>query len=193
MDGSGALVESQHRRRSLRRSVRLETEVMSEYWDGSVPLLTTDLSPHGSWIEADYPLPAGSELLISFIPPRWSHSAPFQARAQVVRVGLLRRRNDRGSAGMGLYFKDLRDDQIERLSRALHGVPPPLPSREIELELPRLPAEACLRLDDGSRQWLCAEAPLLTGGRPRLPPTAAMTRILRVQAWASVSSASSCR
>jgi PilZ domain len=195
MDGSGLPPDSQHRRQSLRRSVNLETEVMSECWDGSVPLIVTDLSQHGLWLEADYPLAVGSELSISFIPPRWSHPAPFQARAKVVRVGLLRRRSDRGRGGMGLRFQDLRDDQSARLTRALHGVPPPLPVRELELNLALdpLPAVACLRLDDGTRHWLRAEAPLLTGGRPQLPPSAAMSRILRVHACASVSSASSCK
>jgi hypothetical protein len=191
-------------RRALRRSVRLETEVMSDCWDGSVPLLATDLSQDGLWLEADYPLAVGSELLVSFIPPRWSHPAPFQARAKVARVGLLRRRTDRGRAGMGLYFQDLRDDQAERLTHSLYGVPPPLPQpRALDVERDLLPAIACLGLDDGTRLWFRAEAPLLTAAasarRPRLtsvidlPPTAAMTRILRAQACASVSSASSWR
>lgn len=126
MDGTSRF-ESLHCRRSLRRAVRVEVEVSSELWDGTVPLVATDLSLHGLWLESDLPLQAGSELWISLLPPHWPCSTPFQARARVERAGMLRRGTDRGRAGMGVSFLALNADQVAHLTRALHGLPPPLP------------------------------------------------------------------
>lgn len=126
MDGTPR-IESVHRRRSLRRAVRVEVEVGSECWDGTVPLIATDVSLHGLWLESDLPLETGSELWISFVPPHWPCSKPFQVRARVERVGLMRRGADRGRSGMGLAFLGLGADQVALLTRALHGLPPPLP------------------------------------------------------------------
>lgn len=128
MDGSNLAteLEPRRRRRSLRRTVRLETEVTSELWDGVISLLATDISMHGMWLEADFPLGIGSELAISFIPPDCPHGIPLHVRGRIVRVSLLRRRTDSGNAGMGVSFHELRAEQIQRLTRALHGMPPPL-------------------------------------------------------------------
>ena len=120
---------------------------MSECWDGSVPLLATDVSAHGLWLEADYPLDVGSELTISFIPPHWSEPAPFRARARVARVGLMRRRTDRGRGGMGLCFEELHADQSERLLSALQALPP-LPPTAAMTRILRV--QACASLSSAS-------------------------------------------
>jgi PilZ domain len=128
VDGSSTF-ETTHRRRSLRRQVRIEAELTSSAWDGAVPLLVTDVSLHGMFVVSDLPLAPGEQVAVSFLLPRWPEATPFHARARVVRVALLRRRTDFGPAGMGLQFIGLRADQCTHLLRALHGLPPPLPRR----------------------------------------------------------------
>ena len=114
-----------HRRRSLRRTMRVETEVTSDVWDGSVQLLATDLSLHGMWLESDLPLDLGSEVSVSLRLPRMAVTRPFEARARVAHVRLSRRRSDAGRrAGMGLCFVDVSADQRERLAHALIALPP---------------------------------------------------------------------
>ncbi len=175
MDGSSPLAATRHRRKSLRRAVRLETEVTCELWDGAVPLLATNLSLHGIWLESELPVHPGSELSVSFVPPHWAFASPIHARACVVRASLLRRRSDAGPPGMGLAFVDLRADQSARLAYALHGLPPPLP---------RATSLGSFVLDDGSPIIFRAEAALLTGGTRKLasvPLTSAMTAITHVR------------
>jgi hypothetical protein len=177
MDGSTPRLESRPGRRSLRRSVRLETDVMSELWDGAVPLLATDLSLQGLWLESDLPLHVGSELAVSFVPPRWPHAAPFCARARVARVALARRRLD--ASGPGL---DVRAEQAARLAEALRGVPPPLPRLLATRSRVRRATLTELELEDGRLLAFRAEAPLLTAARgQRLtpwPPGSPMSAIL---------------
>ena len=62
MDGSNLQfeLEPRRRRRSLRRVVRLDTEVTCDQWDGAISLLATDISLHGMWLQADFPLGIGS-------------------------------------------------------------------------------------------------------------------------------------
>lgn len=185
MDGSTLQLETQarRRRRSLRRSVRLETEVASELWDGSVSLLATDLSLHGVWLEADFALDIGSELSMSFALPNAGPSATVSARGRVVRVGLLRRRTDVGRAGMGISFLDLPSTQTERLSRALRGVPPPV-TRERAAE-DRIARIASVSMPDGLAYTFFAEAPLLTADRITAlgiaPRGSVMTAIIRTR------------
>jgi hypothetical protein len=183
MDGSNLQLELEprRRRRSLRRVVQLDTEVTCDLWDGAISLIATDISLHGLWLEADFPLGIGCELSISFIPPDCPQRIPFHVVGRVVRVSLLRRRSDRGRAGMGVSFCELRPDQVQRLSRALHGMPPPMPRRKDPFE--RIARIASFSLPDGRAYTFIAEAPLVTAGRiealGRVPITSAMTAILR--------------
>jgi hypothetical protein len=165
MDGSTAELELEprRRRRSLRRSVQLETEVTSDLWDGAITLLATDISLHGMWLEADFPLGIGSELTISFTPPDCPQRNPIRAQGTVVRVSLLRRRTDYGHAGMGVAFHDLSADQVQRLTRALHGMPPPVPRRKDPYE--QIARVASVALEDGRAYTMVSEAPLMTAGR----------------------------
>jgi hypothetical protein len=183
MDGSTLQLELEprRRRRSLRRVVRLDTEVTCDQWDGAISLLATDISLHGMWLQADFPLGIGSELSMSFIPPDCPQRIPFHALGRIVRVSLLRRRSDTGRAGMGVSFVDLRPDQLQRLTRALHGMPPPLPRRRDPFE--RIARLASFSLADGRAYTFVAEAPLVTAGRLEalgpVPCTSAMTAIVR--------------
>jgi hypothetical protein len=156
-------LEPRRRRRSLRRSVHLETEVRSELWDGPITLLATDLSLHGAWLEADFPLGIGSDLSIAFSLPDCPRGSPFIARGKVVRVSLLRRRTDYGHAGMGVAFQDLGADQVQRLTRAVHGMPPPVPRHKEPFD--RIARIASVALEDGRAYTMVSEAALLTAGR----------------------------
>jgi hypothetical protein len=170
MDGSAMAtgLESRTRRRSLRRAVELEVDVVSELWDVAIALPLTDLSLDGAWLESELPLSVGDEIELCFAPPRWFGLPRLQVGARVVRVSLLRRQRDRGRAGMGVCFTDLSLASQRCLEHALRGLPPPLP------ELTRRPTTSrfdrrgpLLELEDGTSYWLRAEAALLTGGRAR--------------------------
>ncbi|HEY2735087.1 MAG TPA: PilZ domain-containing protein [Polyangiales bacterium] len=151
------------RRRSLRRAVTLEVDVMSELWEGALPLTATDLSLHGAWLESELPLSVGEDLRLAFEPPHWQGLPRFEVAATVARVSLLRRRRDSGRAGMGLRFAPLSEATVRCLAYALRGLPPPLPARRSPLRFD--PHPAIMRVDDVSYLF-CAEAPLLSAGRP---------------------------
>jgi hypothetical protein len=158
-------------RRSLRRAVQLEADVMSDLWDGAVPLTVTNLSLHGAWLDSELSLDVGDELSLTFTPPYWQTLGlpMLRARATVARVSLRRRRCDSASAGMGLRFTGLSAVAQRNLDEVLRGLPPPLP-------IPQRPHlvtnqsddnPARIRMDDGSSYVLLAEAPLLSSGRLR--------------------------
>lgn len=172
-------VEPRRRRRSLRREVRLETEVRSDLWDGAITLLATDISLHGMWLEADFPLGIGSQLTLAFIPPDCPQRIPFFAKGKIVRVSLLRRRTDYGHAGMGVAFQDLSADQVQRLTRALRGLPPPVPRGKDPHD--RIARVASVTMEDGRAFTLISEAPLLTAARVEAPLSSPMSAIFRTR------------
>jgi hypothetical protein len=114
-------------------------------------------------------------MLLTFRPPRWPQAGGFvTALAQVVRVGLPRRRSDAGPAGMGLVFSDIDPDLSVQMADLMRGMPPPLPpiaiARKFDVRVEV--DESVISLDDGSRFTLQAEGVLLTGGRSRTSATA---------------------
>lgn len=113
-------------RRALRRAVHVECDVVSRWWDEPVPLLATDLSPFGLWLESPFPLEVGDEMVLELRPPRWS-GPDLQVFGAVRRVSLRRRASDPRSSGMGIEFLDLRAEDAAELTRAVRGLPPPLP------------------------------------------------------------------
>jgi len=180
------------RRTSVRRQVRLDASVLSDIWDSGVPHLATDLSEDGLWLQSQLPLEAGTELSVSFRPPRWAGDAPLTALAAVARVGMFRRRPDAADSGMGLRFIDLEDECRARLRACLRGLPPPLPGRTASSppplrlwpEVPEVPVhdveeieltdQDIIVIHGGQEFALQAEGGLLTGGRTTvasvLPP-----------------------
>lgn len=118
-----------NRRRAVRRGVHVECEVISSAWDEPVSLVAADLSSEGMWLHSAYPLDVGAELLLSFVPPRWS-DGEVVCIARVTRVSLRRRRTDPRRAGMGVRFADLPEPVRAALDEALWGLPPPLPTGE---------------------------------------------------------------
>ncbi len=121
------------RRRSVRRAVSIECEVLSDQWDGAVSLPVTDLSSFGLWVQTLLTLEAGEEVMVSLAPPFWPNNSPLVALATVSRVGMFRRRDDLHASGMGLEFTDIDAHESSLLANALKGLPPRLPvDRAIE-------------------------------------------------------------
>jgi hypothetical protein len=163
---TAAVTRARRRRRSLRRAVQLEVEVMSDLWEGAVPLSVTNLSLHGLWLESELALSVGDELQVAFEPPQWTGLPKLETSATVARVSLLRRRRDPGHAGMGLCFGDLSPATLRCLDYALRGLPPPLTAHPARGRAHFDDSGAVIRLDDGVCYLFCAEAPLLSAGRP---------------------------
>ena len=116
-------------RRALRRSVRMQCDVLADVFDDTIAHVMTDLSPFGAWIDTLYPLEPGAELLVSLTPPGARDGAQDVVLAgRVARASLGRRRTEGGRSGMGVAF-DATELERARLSAALRGLPPPLPSR----------------------------------------------------------------
>lgn len=149
------------RRRSVRRAVRLETEVRSLVWEGPVSLLATDLSPEGMWLQTALPLHADEEVEVRLPAPGFPAEAPLTATARIARVGLYRRCAEAGKSGMGLAFSSLSPSDATRLATHLRGLPPPLP---LPADAAALAPPAVMQPDPAEVEWIAA-GPLLTAGR----------------------------
>lgn len=113
------------RRRALRRSVHLPCDVIGTEWEDPVAHVATDLSPYGCWLDTPFPLRPETEVALTFRPPRW-HS-----NREIVTFARVRRRARTGARrGMGLEFLDLSTGEQDELRQALHGLPPPLETRQ---------------------------------------------------------------
>lgn len=110
-------------RRSPRRAVKLEAEVISYAWDAPRRHRVLDLSPEGIRLVTDSPRPKDEIVVVSFSPPAWSGSE-LNVFSRVVRSEP--RRGDL-PATMGLEFLDLPDAAHEAVAKSLRGLPPPLP------------------------------------------------------------------
>jgi hypothetical protein len=123
---SSTLVHVQQRK-ILRRSMRVDCQVVRERDFRLVGSRGVDLSPHGMLVMAQDRVLTGEPLVVSFRLPRSSYW--FDAEATVARVVHGRRPGDLGRC-FGLSFDSLEPDVQAFLRQALRGVPPPLPARE---------------------------------------------------------------
>lgn len=117
-------------RRSVRRAVQLECDVVSSLWDDAVALPVTNLCEHGAWLETSLPLGVGDEVYLAFSPPGWRTGAPILVVGEIVRVGLTRRRSDVGQPGMAVRFREIGVADFRGLAASLRGLPPQLPIAE---------------------------------------------------------------
>lgn len=111
-------------RRSLRRDVRCEVELIAAPWSAPRLHRVTNLSPDGMSVAAGTRLPADESLVVSFTPPGWWLLGELTLFARVARSQ--ERRGDE-PATMGLSFLDMPVGAHAQLARALRGRPPPLP------------------------------------------------------------------
>jgi hypothetical protein len=118
-------------RRVMRRAVRVDCHVVRERDFRLIGSRAVDLSPEGMLVMAQDPVLTGEPVFVAFRLPRSSWW--FDAEATVARVVPGRRPGDPGRC-FALAFDSLEDDAQAFLSRALRGVPPPLPRREQRID-----------------------------------------------------------
>lgn len=111
-------------RRSQRRAVQLEAEVISYAWDAPRRHRVLDLSAEGIRLVTDSPRPTEEIVVVCFTPPRWWSDGELNVFSRVVRSEP--RRGDL-PASIGLEFLDLPEAAHEALAKSLRGLPPPLP------------------------------------------------------------------
>jgi hypothetical protein len=127
---SGTLVHAQQRR-ILRRSVRVDCQVVRERDFKLIGSRGVDMSPMGMLVMAQERVLTGEPVIVSFRLPMsgwW-----FDAEATVARVVHGRRPGDLGRC-FGLSFEAIEPDVQAYLRRALRNVPPPLPMREPRID-----------------------------------------------------------
>jgi hypothetical protein len=113
-------------RRSLRRAVRIECQVVLERDFRLVGVRTLDLSVDGMLVQCEAPVLTGEVVIFSFQAPgtcTW-----IDGEGLVARVVHGRRPLD-PSLSVGIAFAGLDELAKETLRRSLRGCPPPLPSR----------------------------------------------------------------
>jgi len=126
-------------RRSVRRAVRLECEVVRERDFKRIASHAVDVSPDGMLAVADVPVLTGEEVVVTFRPPRsWVW---FDACGTVARVVHGRRPGDTGRC-LGIQFNTTEATPRAILQRHLATVPPPLPRRPTRLDYVAMIAKA---------------------------------------------------
>jgi Tfp pilus assembly protein PilZ len=120
--------ETMNKRLEMRRSLRLAVEVASSFWDTPLDLFARDLSPRGLFLESENMPEIGDQLLCSF--NLWHGNRNYCLFGEVNRVNWHRRKTDRGRPGFGVQFSSVRPIERLRIRSAIHGLPPPTPSRK---------------------------------------------------------------
>lgn len=115
-------VELEPVRRSFRRFVRIDCQVVREHDFRLVGDLALDLSTRGMLVRAHTRVLTGQELLIAFRPPRCNRW--IDARGTVARVVHGRRPGDTGLA-FGIEFDDLESNYEDLLFEKLRGMTAP--------------------------------------------------------------------
>lgn len=126
-------------RRSVRRAVKVECQVVRERDFKLVARQSVNLSPDGMLVMADIPVLTGEEVIVTFQAPvteQW-----FDGIGTVARIVHGRRPGDRGRC-IGIKF-----DQTEQFASALlelnlRKVPPPLPRRKARLDYAAMVSQA---------------------------------------------------
>ena len=115
-------------RRSFRRFVRIDCQVVRESDFRLVADLALDLSTMGMLVRAKHRVLTGEEVLVSFKPPRCNQW--FDAAAMVARVLHGRRPGDSGVC-LGLEFHGVGEDDRRLLFEHIRGMSAPEPLRPL--------------------------------------------------------------
>jgi hypothetical protein len=116
-------------RRTLRRAVKIEAEIIASEWETPRCHRVIDLSHEGLRVAAGTLLPVGQDVVVSFTPPGWW---PHGELIEFARVRRGKRRKDGRAAQMGLSFVGLSLGLRRELERTLRHRPPPLPESRWE-------------------------------------------------------------
>ena len=118
-------------RRAVRRSVRVDCQVVRERDFKLVGSRSIDLSPAGMLVMLQEPVLTGEPLFVAFRLPRSDYW--FDSEAVVSRVLHGRRPGDL-CRSFAVEFETLEPGAQEYLGRTLRGTPPPLPMREPRID-----------------------------------------------------------
>ena len=113
------------KRYEIRKAKKTDMELISSYWDDTVSLMATDISPEGAFVATDLPLEQGEHVVISFKLD--DPEKEYVIFAEVTRVCLNRRTTDKGLSGMGLKFLDAKPFERLSIREFVRKVPPPVP------------------------------------------------------------------
>ena len=114
-------------RRTMRRAVRVDCQVVRERDFKLLGDWALDLSPDGMLVVTRDVVLTGEEVIVSFPVPRTR--VIIDAVATVARVVHGRRPTDRHRRALGLCFDDMEPEVRRMLRASLRHIPPPLPSR----------------------------------------------------------------
>jgi hypothetical protein len=118
-------------RKSLRRAVRTECEVVAEDGFRLLGRYTLDLSEDGLLLDAGAPCVIGEPVIVSLRMPRGT--SWIDAEGHVARAIDGQRREDCGSA-LGIAFDTMSAVDRAILRASLHGLPPPVPRRHRRMD-----------------------------------------------------------
>jgi hypothetical protein len=123
------MIRALNERTQLRRSVRIDCEVVSERGFRLLARRALDLSTDGMLVQSDAQVDVGDDVIISFTAPGgrfW-----MDAEATVARVVRGIREGDTRGRCLGLRFRTLDSMSRAVLAASLRGLPPPIPSRHV--------------------------------------------------------------
>ena len=115
-------------RRTVRRAVRVDCQVVRERDFKLLGDWALDLSPDGILVVTRDVVLTGEEVIVSFPIPRTR--VIVDAVATVARVVHGRRPTDRHRRALGISFDGIEPEHRRLLRASLRHIPPPLPSRK---------------------------------------------------------------
>ncbi len=121
-----SILVRRQQRRTLRRSVRVDCQVVREHDFRLLARRGVDLSPDGMLVLTDVRVLTGEDVIVSFRAP--TTGLWFDCEATVARVIHGRRPGDWGPC-LGLSFHGMDDLSRVMLHADLRRLPPPLPRR----------------------------------------------------------------
>jgi hypothetical protein len=114
-------------RRTMRRAIRVDCQVVRERDFRLLGDWALDLSPDGMLVLTRDVVLTGEEVIVSFPVPRTR--VIVDAVATVARVVHGRRPTDRHRRALGIAFESIEPEHRRLLRASLRDIPPPVPSR----------------------------------------------------------------
>ena len=114
-----------YKRFEIRRKTQIPIEVITNYWDEPVKLVSDDLSPRGTYLISELMPELGEHIVCSFDLNQGDRELCFFG--EVSRINWLRRKTDSGRPGFGVRFMDTTPYCRLKIRDALRGLPPPMP------------------------------------------------------------------
>lgn len=114
-----------YKRFEIRKKTVVPIEVITNFWDEPISLLSSDLSPRGTYIVSELMPQLGEHIVCSFDIRREDPS--YCLFGEVSRINWHRRKTDTGPPGFGVRFLDIKPMERLKIRDALRGMPPSLP------------------------------------------------------------------